>query len=152
MNGRSGALVLVIAFIAGGLAGAAADRVYVARQSAVAGEEQGPKLSPAERETRRRAEQEGIPWAVIDLDLTDSQKVAIRALASRRRPQADSLMALVVPRVRTLENEMFEDIICLLTPAQRERYERHMHQLQFPDSILQIRLSRVRAGSCSTPR
>ena len=157
MNGARGTgVMLAVAFIVGALAGAALDRVYVARQAG-AGEHGGElKLTPAQLELRARAEREGIPWAVADLDLTDAQKVKIRALAGQRRPQADSLMAQVLPRVRMLETEMFQDILCLLNDDQRARWERRMHEGQFPDSIVQLRLARVRNHTCqaeaATPR
>jgi len=126
-----GIALLVVASLAGGVAGGAIDRLWVARAEAggegwVAVRRQAEERRNGETVTRRgltvyepRRDEE-IPAALRAVELTDAQRTRIRAIMSKYRPVADSLMRSVQPRVSELATKMNQEAMCVLTPRQRE--------------------------------
>jgi Spy/CpxP family protein refolding chaperone len=166
---RRGLYLLLAVAIAAGAAGGALDRLWVAREGGIVGwrstsGEGGAVLvnRPAERLTEaQRAErplgerrrlmnpgEDGIPYALRAVDLTNEQRGRIVALAEKYRPVADSLMRSVAPRVRQLDLQMREEAMCVLTPKQRDDWVawRKREGMNMDEAGEMLRL--VTAGQC----
>ena len=117
-----GAGLLVLAFIVGGIAGAAVDRVAVNRGgvAVTAGAKQEPTLP--RREEPNRSEMEEIPTPLRRMNLTPQQEEQLHAIARQWRPKAATALAGVRSQVSELENGMFADMnprigVCPMPPA-----------------------------------
>lgn len=132
------ALLLVVTFLVGGLAGAAVDRVL-------------PRVEP------RRGEHAGVDAGLIPvplevLGLTTDEQVRLHAIARRWRPRANAELDSVRHRVSEMENGMFAEMLCVLRPEVRERYLRSLHANNFPQELIDKRFALVRANQCGTVR
>jgi hypothetical protein len=122
-----GIILLVAVAVAGGMAGGALDRLWVARHEGASaavtppgGEERRPGMS---REERRGPQREGaaeLPAWLRAVDLSSDQHKRIVAITAKYRPAAESLTRTVLPRVLELNLRMSEEAMCVLTPRQRE--------------------------------
>ena len=92
------------------------------------GQRGGPPHPP---EPHTRADSLRVPRYFEQLNLTDSQRLAVRALLESQRPKADSAMAAVLPRLRAITDSTFAAIGALLTPEQRTVYEATKPQRAF---------------------
>lgn len=150
-SGRRAVLLLAAVFVAGAIAGAAVERLVATRAAAaspLAGVAYAPKIGgdgvgPAAQD---------IPYAVRQLDLTDDERAKVRAIVQRVRPQSDTLWLQVrteiLPKSRALETRMFQDILCVLTPAQRETWRRQMTEQAFDTAVVNERLRPALEGRC----
>jgi hypothetical protein len=137
-------------FVAGGLAGAAIDRAYVVRQRDADASTMMRRLA-ARRELDRRnlSDREvEIPFALSRLDLTQEQQEQIRRIVIRIRPRTDSLWNAVRPRAQELESQMFQESLCVLTPAQIDHYKDNQRAENFPPAVTAERLRLVATGDC----
>lgn len=98
---------LLLAFVAGSLAGAAWERWH----------------HPHER---RHEHGRGHFGEMLKrrYGLSDDQARRIDAIVQRRRPRVDSLMATVQPRLRAMFDSTNAEIRVLLTPEQRVKFDR----------------------------
>ena len=89
-----------------------------------------------------------IPERLRRLGLTQEQETRIRAVFTRWQPRADSVMSAMLPRVRDIEHGMFQEMVCVLTPAQDSAYLawRRTNGLNQAEGAEQTRL--VREGKC----
>ncbi len=172
-RGARAALVVAVAFVAGAVAGAAADRGWVAARvqrlaaasplppaapTAFAGErapgEPEPRVGrrPVDSDTalvRLRALR--IPDQFAGLGLTPAQIDRLAAIAQRRRPASDSVNAVVralLPTVQHMETEMMQEMLCALTPAQQAAWLAHVQAGEFPPTVVAERYRLVRTHSC----
>jgi hypothetical protein len=146
---------LAAVFVAGVLAGAAVDRVYVVRQRDGAETLMRRLLERRNAEQRRgrgtgggAAPEVEIPSALARLDLTPDQATRIRAIAARLRPVTDSLWREVRPRAQAVENLLFQESLCVLTPDQLARWKDYQRDSDFPPEITTERLRMVTTGTC----
>jgi len=140
-----GALVLLLALASGMLVGGALDRLYLARALG-SGADEASRLDERRREERER--RSDIPEQIERLGLTPVQRARIERLVERRRPEADSMMAEVLPRVRALELSMDQEMMCVLTAGQRREWVayRQSHGMNGPETQEWLRM--VTAGAC----
>jgi Spy/CpxP family protein refolding chaperone len=109
-----GIALLVGAFILGGVAGVVVDRV---RLRSVFEHRVG--------EFRERREHpEELPGFFTDLGLSSDQEAQVRRIMSDSRPRMDSLMAVTMPRMRAMRDSVQAAISAVLTPEQREIFEK----------------------------
>lgn len=123
-----GVILLVIVFIAGGVAGALVDRANPMK-------EKRPFRERFEQRVDGPGEPDGpgeFPRFFRDLNLTDSQREQIRAIFERHRPTIDSIMGESMPRIRALRDSADAEISALLTPEQREKFEKLSPRFRFP--------------------
>lgn len=128
---RGIALLLAVG-VAGGAAGGAIDRWWMARgagsqSEAVAAERRTEPTSGASRRGLPRAEEErgsteGIPYSLRAVKLTPQQIERLRALTARYQPAAESLMRSIRPRIMELNSRMQQEAMCVLTPGQRTEW------------------------------
>ena len=98
---------LLLAFVAGGLAGAACERYRRAHRYDGVPREQRFQVM-----LKRR------------YGLSDAQAVRIDSIVRRRRPRVDSLMSTVEPRIRAAFDSTNAEIRPVFTPAQRAKFDR----------------------------
>ena len=133
-NSRARAvLLLVVTFVAGGVVGAAMSRALP---------------SFLERRNRGEVENDRIPTPLVLLGLSDNETARLHVIARRWRPKASNELREMRRQVSELENGMFAEMLCVLTPAKRDEY---LHQLQnngFPPELIEKRFALVRANRC----
>jgi hypothetical protein len=140
-GGRARGLALLVAtFLAGGLGGVAADRLILPR-----GE---PGVSGRGVLLRKEPDRDGIPERIRQLHLTPDQETRIRAISTRWQSRADSILSAMLPRVRDIEHGMFQEMMCVLTPAQDSAYLAWRVRLGLNQEEGREQLSRVTAGTC----
>lgn len=100
-------VVVLLAFLAGALAGAAFDRFHRGRNH-----------------ERGRGERHIGEMMKHRYGLSDDQARRVEAIVQKRRPRVDSLMATVEPQVRAVFDSTNREIRALLTPGQREKFDR----------------------------
>lgn len=134
-NTRARAIFLLIAtFAAGVITGAAAwPRVEGRRAGWRAG------LEP---------ESERIPVPLELLGLTDGERTRLHAIARRWRPRADSEFNEVRHRVSEMENGMFAEMLCALTPEQQQKYLEMTQTEHYDTATVNKRFAIVRANRC----
>ena len=84
----------------------------------------------------------------MSLGLTPDEETRLHAIARQWRPRAGQELAEVRARVADLENGMFADMLCVLTPAQRDQYMSWMQNAKMPADIVDKRFAVVRANTC----
>ncbi len=109
---RSAVLLLVAAFLLGGVAGGAAVAVGLDRGG-------GHGRDP---ERYQRALNH-------ELHLTPTQQDSVKAILARRRQAMDSVWQDVAPRVETLRTSIRSEIARQLTPEQQEKFDRMNQRL-----------------------
>ena len=120
-----GIMLLVIVFVAGGVAGALVDRANPMK-------DRRPRMGRTDKLPDRPGEPGEFPGFFRDLALTDSQRVQIRAIFEKHRPVIDSLMGEAMPKIRALRDSTDAEIASILTPEQRERFEKLSPRHRFP--------------------
>lgn len=146
-----GFAVLVVVFIAGALAGSVGGRMALRRELQV-----GAGGWSAEREAGRRRIQapvdiDQIPTPLIQLGLTPDQEARLHDIARRWRPRAATELSEMRERVGELENGMFADMLCVITPAQQDRYLAVLQGSHAPQALIDKRFANVRAKTCPSP-
>lgn len=111
---RLGLMLLAAAFFVGGLTGAAFDRVFT-------GESPQAAASAARCEPERGGPQGDI---FASLNLTDEQRARIEEILEHRREQTEAFWEEHGPLLRGIVDSARAEIRALLTPEQREEYER----------------------------
>ncbi len=83
-----------------------------------------PRIEPRRAGVRasREAESERIPLPLEMLGLTSDERARLHAIARRWRPRSANEFEDVRRRVADIENGMFAEMLCALTPEQRDRY------------------------------
>jgi hypothetical protein len=118
MNGKSkvwALALLLVVFLVGGVAGAAADRLLAGERKVSSS--QRARSSDRDRRTRY------LDWLAAELDLSEEQRAQVGATAERYREQVSALWTEMRPRYDALEEEMRAEIRGLLTEEQRVAYE-----------------------------
>ena len=125
-------LILALVFGTGAGLGVTFERTRQPGAPPAAQPREGPPDGPPRpREPRTRADSLRVPRYFEQLNPTDSQRLAIRALLEAQRPKADSVMAGVLPRLRAITDSTFDAIGVLLTPEQKKLYDASKPQRAF---------------------
>ena len=120
-----GILLLVIVFIAGGVAGALVDRANLMKN-------RRPRMERFDNKLDGPGQVGEFPGFFRDLDLTDEQRKQIRAIFEKHRPTIDSLMDDAMPKIRALRDSTDAEISVILTPEQRVKFEKQSPRHRFP--------------------
>lgn len=124
-----GLALLMVTFVAGGLAGAAVEHVR-APESSWSGplaRDGGPPTPPMRRDPGNF-----VPAIFEDLDLSERQREEIRRILRESRSVTDSLLGRFMPRLRAVTDSVRREIRSVLTPEQRERMEREVPAFRPP--------------------
>ncbi|HEV7427028.1 MAG TPA: hypothetical protein VGQ46_11730 [Thermoanaerobaculia bacterium] len=112
-NTRAAAIaVIVVAFIAGILAGVAGDHLYLIRSGRLSPRHSTSRFSTAHMTDRLTKE----------LDLTPQQKTQVQQIIERHRAKIDATMASVRPQVRQELDATNAEIETVLTPEQKTKF------------------------------
>ncbi len=93
-------------------------------------------------------QEDGIPLQLKRLGLTPEQERRIRAVAASWQPRADSVMRVLLPEVRGIQHGMFQEMVCILTPAQDSAYLAWRKREGLNQAEGEEQMTRVREGSC----
>ena len=137
---RARAVVLLIAtFAAGTIAGAAL----------------WPRVEPRRGWTGEGVRASGgpesdrIPTPLEMLGLTSDERTRLHAIARRWRPRSANEFEEVRRRVSDMENGMFAEMLCALTPDQRDKYLRLIQDQHYDTTIVNKRFAIVRTNRCA---
>ncbi|MFN8654366.1 MAG: hypothetical protein U0133_20880 [Gemmatimonadales bacterium] len=90
----------------------------------------------------------GVPLMLKRFGLSPEQEARMRAVKDRWQPRADSLMQGLFPGLRQIQSGMFQEMMCVLTPAQDSAYLAWRRQMRFNIAEGEAQLSLVREGRC----
>jgi hypothetical protein len=96
----------------------------------------------------REPESERIPLPLETLGLTTDERAHLHAIARRWRPRADSEWNEVRRSVADMENGMFAEMLCALTPQQQQQYLDMTRREQYDTTLVNKRFAIVRANGC----
>ncbi len=102
-----GAVLIVVIFVVGVLAGGAAERVRASR----------------EKPTRPFRQPGELPRPFARLDLTEQQRTQISEIFESSRPRADSVLQELMPHLRAINDSIQAEIRAVLTLEQAEILE-----------------------------
>ena len=111
-----GIVILVLAFLAGGILGVAVERIRV----------RTAPIRPFDRpfDVARQPGPGQLPRFYERLDLSEAQKDSMRVILERARPKADSLMRQTFPLIRMYMDSVQQELRAVLTEQQREQLDR----------------------------
>ena len=114
-----GIVILIVAFLAGGVLGVAAERIRAVRSA---------PLRPFGRpfDTSGQHPPGRLPRFYERLDLSQAQRESMRAILERARPKTDSLMRQTFPLIRMYMDSIQQELRAVLTEDQREQLDREM--------------------------
>lgn len=107
--------ILVVTFLAGGLAGAAVDRVLAASEAPVA-------------ESHGSRDGDGRRYVIDQIEMDPDQRSAIDAILEERAERMRAVWREVEPRMDAITDSVRRDIMSILTPAQRTEYDRKLEE------------------------
>ena len=136
--------LLLVAFVAGGAAGVAADRAWWHPASAVPTE---PRRDPNRRKSEG-PEIEQIPTPLERLHLSDEETRRLHAIARRWRPKAAVELARIRPIVSDLENDMFAEMLCAISKDKQDQYLRGLQENGADSAMIAKRFRLVRTNQC----
>jgi len=114
-----GIVLLVVAFLAGGVLGMSVERFRTVRG--------GPSIRPDSGLGAARPARPGeLPRIYQRLDLSQAQRDSMRAILERARPKTDSLMRRTLPLLRMYRDSIQQELRSVLTEEQRVRLDREM--------------------------
>lgn len=116
-----GIVLLLIAFVAGGVAGFAGGRITAHRVPLRTG------FGIHTTVNRPR----GLPPFFDRLGLSPDQRAKITAILERERPRTDSILRISLPALRAIAESAHAEIRDVLTPAQREQLDRQWGRRPF---------------------
>ena len=105
-------VVVIVAFIAGLLVGAVADRIWLFRHG-------GPRGGHTDFMAARIVDR-----LSKDLSLTDQQKQQVTTIVTNHGRRISTIMSTVRPQVRQEIDAANKEISALLTPQQRDKFEK----------------------------
>lgn len=142
---RQGLALLAVAFVVGGLAGAAVDRVYVSSRAGISF-----RFEPGRREGVAERENSEIPDQITRLGLSEDQVKRIRAVLARHTPAVDSMMRTLREGLPRVEHLARQEMMCVLTPAQQQAWIDWRNHERFSSAETTDWLVLVRTGTCGT--
>ena len=138
--------MLVVVFSAGALAGAVVDRMVLRREVQFGA--RGWSVERPQRRIQAPVDIDQIPTPLIQLGLTPDQEARLHDIARRWRPRAATELSEMRERVSELENGMFADMLCVITPGQQDRYLALLQESHAPQALIDKRFANVRAKTC----
>ena len=134
--------LLVLAFVVGSAAGVAGDRAYIRLHAP-------PSTSaPDRREVGGSPDPILVPPPIAALHLSSDQEQRVRAIAQHWRPMAAQAVAPIRAAVASMENDMFAEMACVLSDAQRKQYVDELHSFHIDSAVIATRLRLVETHTC----
>jgi hypothetical protein len=143
--------LLLVAFLAGGAAGAAGYRAYVQAKPATPTVAVRP-AGRREGERRETVEADRIPFPIEQLRPTQFEQERLREIARRWRPQAARAVETIRATVSDLENDMFAEMLCVLSKDKQDRYLAGLRENGGDNVLIEKRFRLVRSNQCGAIR
>lgn len=143
-----GLALLVTTFLVGGVGGVALDRTWLAPRPAPP-----PKVEvhpPGWRAGSETVESDRIPYPLEVLQLSPDEERRLHEIARRWRPQAARAMEGIRANVSELENNMFAEMLCVLSKDKQDRYLAQLEENGGNKTLIDKRFSLVRSNQCET--
>lgn len=147
-SGLRALALLAVTFVAGGVGGVAVDRVWLRTR----GEPRVEVRAPDRRSGTEPVESDRIPFPLEALQLTDAEQAELHEIARRWRPQAARAMEGIRANISDLENNMFAEMLCVLSKEQQDRYLAQLQENSADRIMIDKRFSLVRSNQCETIR
>lgn len=135
---------MLVTFGVGGMTGVAADRAWNRTRWSATIEIPRANYRPA----GEGVESDRIPLPLAMLQLTPTEEAKLHEIARRWRPQAQRTMESIRANVSDLENNMFAEMLCVLTKEQQERYLAQLQENNANNVMIDKRFSLVRSNQC----
>jgi Spy/CpxP family protein refolding chaperone len=111
-----GITLLAVTFLAGALAGGAAERIRMAKRPP-------PPVEPPDFGMMAGGRPGMLPRWFQQLDLTEEQRDQIRQIIESRREPTEQVMREMMPRLRAASDSVMAEIRAVLTPEQLEKWD-----------------------------
>jgi hypothetical protein len=141
-----GLALLVVTFVAGGVGGVAVDRTWLRPQNAERTERTEPRARA--RPAGTEIESDRIPYPLEVLQLSPEEEAKLHAIARRWRPQAAQAMESIRANVSELENNMFAEMLCVISKEKQERYLAQLQENGANRILIDKRFALVRSNRC----
>ena len=97
----------------------------------------------------------GKPWSsrmrmYQDLGLSEAQQATLDSVLDERNCQLSAVMKPVAPQLDSIRKAAHQQLVQILTPAQRARLEERMAEQQRRDSLAKVRRDSIRAQNKTT--
>lgn len=135
--------LLALAFVVGSAAGVAGDRAYIHARSV----QPAPATNPR-REGAGSPDPVFVPPPIAALNLSSDQERRVREIAMRWRPKAAAAVAPIRAAVASMENDMFAEMVCVLSDAQRKQYVDELRGFHADSAVIATRLRLAETHSC----
>lgn len=153
MNSSSSRLraivLLTIIFVVGGVAGAAVDRTWIRRAPDAATVRRAEPRRPA---GSAEIDADRIPIPLMTLQLSQQEERELHEIARRWRPQAMKTMLDMQADISDLENNMFAEMLCVLSKEKQNRYLAQMQENGADAVVIDKRFRLVRSNQCESVR
>jgi hypothetical protein len=140
--------LLVVTFTAGGIGGVAADRVW----SRTHAERRVAVRPPGWRGSSEGVESDRIPYPLELLQLSPEEEARLHEIARRWRPQAAQAMEGIRANISDLENNMFAEMLCVISRDKQERYLAQLQENGANRVLIDKRFALVRSNRCEEVR
>jgi len=154
LNGSSrlrAVAVLVVTFSVGGLSGVTIDRAWF-RPSVEPRSEPRTEPRRAERRTPEAVDADQIPLPLERLQPTADEERQLHEIARRWRPQAALAIENIRANISDLENNMFAEMLCVLSKDKQERYLAQLEENGDNRVLIDKRFALVRSNQCGQVR
>ena len=143
--------VLVVTFSVGGLSGVTIDRAWF--RPAVEPRSE-PRTEPrrAERRVPEPIDADQIPLPLERLQPTADEERQLHEIARRWRPQAALAIENIRANISDLENNMFAEMLCVLSKDKQERYLAQLEEGGDNRVLIDRRFALVRSNQCGQVR
>ena len=85
-----------------------------------------------------------------DLGLSEAQQATLDSVLDERNCQLGAVMKPVAPQLDSIRKAAHQQLVQILTPAQRARLEERMAEQQRRDSLAKVRRDSIRAQNKTT--
>jgi hypothetical protein len=136
--------LLIVTFAAGGVGGVTADRVWLHTR----GEKRVEVRPPRRPAGAEGVESDRIPYPLEVLQLTPQEEARLHEIARRWRPQAARAMEGIRANISELENNMFAEMLCVISRDKQERYLAQLQENGGDRVLIDKRFALVRSNRC----
>jgi hypothetical protein len=140
--------LLVVTFAAGGVGGVAADRVWTRTHD----EKRVEARPPGWRGSTEGVESDRIPYPLELLQPSPQEEARLHEIARRWRPQAAQAMEGIRANISELENNMFAEMLCVISRDKQERYLAQLQENGANRVLIAKRFALVRSNRCEEVR
>ena len=147
-NRLRGLALLLMTFVVGGVGGVAADRAWLRAR----GEARVEVRRPERRTGAETVESDRIPYPLEVLQLSPQEEARLHEIARRWRPQAARAMESIRANISDLENNMFAEMLCVISRDKQERYLAQLQENGANRVMIDKRFALVRSNRCGEVR